>query len=96
VSTTPVLDIGGDVGAVVVHLTSMPPTGELEACPRGRPDRRFHTGVHWRMVGSDRVAVAVYPQVVEGDYEVLDDELRPLGSVRVEGGRVSELRVSPR
>ncbi len=93
---TPVLDIGGDVGALVVHLDTVPQSGELEACPRARPDLRFHTGVHWRQVGGRRVAVAVYPAVVQGDYEILDADLRPVGCVRVEGGKVAQLRLRPR
>jgi hypothetical protein len=93
---TPVLDIGGDIGALVVRLDDIPQSGELEACPRARPDLRFHTGVHWRELGAESVAVAVYPEVVEGDYEILDAELRAVGHVRVEGGRVAQLRLTPR
>jgi hypothetical protein len=93
---TPVLDIGGDIGALVVQLDVMTQTGELEACPWARPDLRFHTGVHWRDVDGQRVAVAVYPAVVEGSYDILDAELRPIGRVRVEGGKVAQLRLTPR
>jgi hypothetical protein len=96
IGETPVLDIGGDVGALVVQLDIVPPSGELEACPRARPDLRFHTGVHWRQIDGRRVAVAVYPAVVQGDYEILDADLRPVGSVRVEGGQVALLRLRPR
>jgi len=94
---TPVLDIGGEIGALVVHLDHMPHTGELEACPRNRPELRFHTGVHWRDISGTAVPVAVYPAVTEGDYEILDPELRPIGRVQVEGGRVAELalRLTP-
>lgn len=96
VGDAPMLDIGGDVGAVVVQLDAIPQTGELEACPRARPDLRFHTGVHWRDIGRRRIAVAVYPTLTAGYYEILDPELRPLGCVQVEGGRVAELRLTPR
>jgi len=93
---TPVLDIGGDVGALVVHLDHLPESGELEACPRARPDMRFHTGVHWRELDGRFVAVAVYPAVTEGDYEILDAGLEPIGSARVDGGRVAQLQLKPR
>ena len=39
----PVLDIGEDVGALVVYLPEDTPSGELEACPEGRPADHFHT-----------------------------------------------------
>lgn len=93
---TPVLDIGGDVGALVVQLGTVPQTGELEACPRAHPDLRFHTGVHWRRVAGERVAVAVYPAVIQGDYDILDQQLRAVASVRVEGGEVAEVRLTQR
>jgi hypothetical protein len=93
---TPVLDIGGDVGALIVQLDAVPRTGELEACPRGRPDLRFHTGVHWRDVGDRRVAVAVYPQVIQGDYQILDANLRPVATVRIRGGEVARLQLKQR
>jgi hypothetical protein len=93
---TPVLDIGGDVGALVVQLDTMPQTGELEACPRAHPDLRFHTGVHWRQVAGERVAVAVYPAVIRGNYDILDQQLRAVASVRVEGGEVAQIRLTPR
>jgi hypothetical protein len=88
---SPILDIGGEVGALVVYLTETTPSGELEACPAGRPDQRFHTGVHPRVVGPDTVPVAVFPEVAGGSYELLDVGGEPLALVRVAGGQVSEV-----
>jgi hypothetical protein len=93
VQDAPVLDIGGDIGALVVQLDTVPQTGELEACPRARPDLRFHTGVHWRHIAGELVAVAVYPAVIEGDYQLLDSALLPVAAVRVEGGRVAHVQL---
>jgi hypothetical protein len=93
---TPVLDIGGDVGALVVQVDTVPQTGELEARPRAHPDRRFHTGVHWREVAGERVAVAVYPAVIQGAYEILDQQLHPVASVQIEGGAVTHIRLTQR
>lgn len=87
-----VLDIGGDVGALVVYLGARPPGGELEACPAGEPSRRFHTGVHERRVEPRVTAhVAVFPAVTAGAYDVLDECGAPMAWVRVAGGEVSEL-----
>ena len=87
----PVLDIGGDIGAVLVYLDDPTPSGELEARPLGEPARRFHTGVHPRQLLGCHTYVALYPEVVAGTYEILDDDLEPIATVDVDGGAVSEL-----
>jgi hypothetical protein len=88
---TPVLDIGEDVGALVVYLPGDTPSGELEACPEGRPADHFHTGVHPRPIGGETVFTAVFPEVIDGSYQVLDDGGIPMALVRVTGGHVAEL-----
>lgn len=89
----PVLDVGGEVGALVVHLAAVPAGGELEAQPAGDPSRRFHTGVHLRDVGGRTAPVALFPAVAQGRYQLLDASHRPLATVEVAGGRVTELHV---
>jgi hypothetical protein len=88
-----VLDIGGDVGALVVVLGDHPDVEELEIRPAGDPAGRFHTGVHVRAVGvgGGEARVAVYPEVRAGDYELLDADLRPFEWVSVRGGEVTTL-----
>jgi hypothetical protein len=95
--SSPVLDIGGEVGALVVYLAARPPSGELEACPVDRPGARFHTGVHQRSGGfgpPGSVAMAwtaVFPEVVEGPYHLLDPDGSPMVRVSVAGGAVHQL-----
>lgn len=91
----PLLDVGGEVGALVVHLTAVPAGGELEAQPAGDPYLRFHTGVHLRQVGGAPVPVALFPELTEGAYEILDDDLAPVAAVVVTGGQVTELDLRP-
>ena len=90
-----VLDIGGEVGALIVHLASVPPGGELEARPRGDDSRRFHTGVHHRPSARGEGLVAVFPSVQAGTYEVLDVKgaagAGTIAEVTVAGGQVTEL-----
>lgn len=88
---SPVLDIGGDVGALVVYLPHPTPSGELEACPTGQPAARFHTGVHDQIVATGAVPVALFPEVRAGAYDLLDDDGTPMATVRVTGGEVSEV-----
>lgn len=92
-----VLDIGGEVGALIVYLASMPPGGELEARPTCVDSARFHTGVHLRdaPVGTEQVLVAVFPEVREGAYELLAEkgvaDTPVIGEVTIVGGEVTEL-----
>jgi hypothetical protein len=88
-----VLDVGGEVGALVVHLAAVPAGGELEAQPAGEPSRRFHTGVHLRDVGGRTAPVALFPAVAQGRYQLLDASHRPMATVEVAGGRVTELHL---
>jgi hypothetical protein len=94
----PMLDVGGDVGALVVLLPGPTPSGELEARPAGvadGPGARFHTGVHRRAVGDGRggdgVWAAVFPDVHDGTYTLLRPDGSALATVAVPGGRVTQL-----
>lgn len=92
VGVSSLLDIGDEVGALVVYLPGDTPSGELEACPAGRPDEHFHTGVHPRPLGDGAsLHVAVFPQVAQGSYQVLDDAGIPVALVQVTGGHVAEV-----
>ena len=90
----PVLDIGGDVGALVVVLAGRTPSGELEACPTSQPRARFHTGVHRRGEGDLAAWTAVFPAVLQGRYHLLHHDGTPMAAVDVTGGRVETLRTS--
>jgi hypothetical protein len=85
------LDVGGDVGALVVVLAGQTPSGELEACPVSDPGARFHTGVHRRGEGAQEAWTAVFPEVVQGSYHLLHPDGTPLVDVTVTGGRVHQL-----
>jgi hypothetical protein len=87
----PLLDIGGDVGAVIVYLARQTRTGEIEARQPGRDEARFHTGVHPRETGGELVPVALFPQVTAGEYELLGDDGQPVARMIVTGGQVSEV-----
>jgi len=86
-----VLDIGGDVGAVVVHLGDRPIGAELEMQPVGDPTGRFHTGVHDRLSGATPIRSAVFPEVRAGRHELLDRDGVPFAVVEAVGGEVTVL-----
>lgn len=85
------LDIGGEVGAIVVRLTADTPTGELMACRRGDPSAHFHTGVHLRPAEGTECWIAVFPEVDEGDYSLLTDEGTEHTPFVVRGGEVTTI-----
>ena len=87
---SPVLDIGGDIGALVVYLLRSPDGGELEMEPVGDPAGRFHTGVHRRASAAPRRWSPCSPRCA-GTYDLLDDDGVPFVRVAVRGGEVVEL-----
>jgi hypothetical protein len=91
IGASPMLDIGGDVGALVVLLAGQTPSGELEACPAGDPGACFHTGVHRRGEGAGAAWAAVFPAVAAGRYHLLHHDGTPLAEVTVTGGRAHQL-----
>jgi hypothetical protein len=109
---SPVLDIGGEVGALIVYLARQTATGELHACPTSDPvapaalvdtnsascaqafeseSASIHTGVHPREIDGTTTWVALFPEVTEGAYHLLDDDGAPMARVAVTGGHVQEL-----
>ena len=86
------LDIGGDVGALVVTMPDACVGQEVEIRPEGAADHHHpHVAVHARPTpGGDRVASLVFPSVTAGRYELYvigthDVRLR----VEVRGGEVA-------
>ncbi|MEO6652372.1 MAG: hypothetical protein ABIP17_06930 [Ilumatobacteraceae bacterium] len=88
------LDIGGDIGAATVVLTDDTRSGELMACPRGRPADHFHTGVHRRPAGDVEAWIAVFPSISEGEYSLLTDDGCEHTPFTVVGGEVTTLSMS--
>jgi hypothetical protein len=84
------LDIGDDIGALVVHATKALRGREVEVSPvvAGTP-QRVHAVVHQRQAGGRPVFAAVFPSLAQGDYVLWDGE-RTLGQVTITGGQVTE------
>ncbi len=87
-----VLDIGGAIGAAAVigpsHLEGM----ELEIRASHGVWDGAHAVFHCRETDRGSVVAAVFPQLVEGDWEVRlrDDPDGPTATVKVSGGRASQ------
>jgi len=89
-----VVDIGGDVGALVVATGAAWLGRELHVRREGE-ERTTHTGVWDRGDAAAPEVVAVFPHLVEGRYELLDATGAPMVVVTVEGGRVARLDLRP-
>ena len=86
-----VLDIGDDVGALVLYTGSEQHGHEIEVNPLGSDARRVHSAVLERSVNGRVLYAAVYPELKAGDYEVCCDG-RPRFSIT--GGGITEVRLA--
>jgi hypothetical protein len=93
-SESVVVDIGGTIGALVVHTTEALDGAEIEICPVGSA-ARSHTIVRPREVpGGPVVYAGVFPSLPAGDYTLLAWGPLPDAVVRIAGGGVTEFRWS--
>lgn len=86
-----VMEVGGDIGALVVYTPDTLAGIEIEIAQRG-DDRPFvHTEVRERRLPDGTIFAGVFPAVPSGDYTLLPVAALPALDVTVEGGRVAEL-----
>jgi hypothetical protein len=83
-----VLDIGEDVGALVLYVPRHLHGSEIELSRVGQEDRRVHTAVLERAFNGRTAYAAVYPELAAGTYRVwIDSE----PTVTITAGSVAEL-----
>ena len=85
-----VLDIGGDIGALILYTTPEFAGKEIEVSRTGDDAQRTHTDVHERVLGGRTLFTAVYPSLRAGDYTIWDLDSNPAGRVTIIGGEVTE------
>ncbi len=68
-----VLDIGEDVGALVLYTRPELHGREIELSPLGNDAGRVHSAVLERCVNGQTLFAAVYPELREGEYQVWGD-----------------------
>jgi hypothetical protein len=82
------LDIGGDVGALIVRMADHLVGREIYA--RAGDGRLTHTGIWPRTLGSGRATLAVFPELRRGTWTLtLRGEV--IGESEVVGGTVTQL-----
>lgn len=89
-----VLDVGGQVGALILQTPADLAGAEIEISPQVPGARRTHACVRERPGGRGTHYAAVYQGLAEGDYTVWSEAGAPLASVRVTGGRITEHRLA--
>jgi len=84
-----VLDIGQDVGALLIYTKAALRGREIEVSPLGIA-KRVHVEVLERRVNGQPVFAAVFPQLRAGSYEIWEkNALDPIGTATIVGGEVT-------
>ena len=92
---TVILELGGDVGVLILDASASLLGQEIEISLAGDsgPGRdashRTHSMVRERVTGGGRSYAAVYPGVTAGRYIVWRDADTPAGTVTIVGGEVA-------
>ncbi len=86
-----VLDIGGDVGALVATMPDSSVGTELFVRPDDDPLTTVHTGVWERPDAGPGAVAAVFLELRKGTYHVLDESGAAVGAVEIVGGEVATI-----
>jgi hypothetical protein len=86
-----VLDIGGDIGALILYTRPELRDREIELSLVDDDGRRVHNQVHERITNAGTVFAAVYPELPAGTYHVWGDGSDPVDTVTIRGGEVAAL-----
>ncbi len=97
---TVVMEVGGDIGALILYTPAELDGQEIEISRDGEPARRdgepaakrTHSQVRARHMAAGTRYAAVYPGLVAGSYTVWDHAGQPAASVVVSGGQVASFR----
>ncbi len=85
-----VLELGGDIGVLVLHAPAELHGQEIEISKSSPADfHRTHSLVRERRTASGVGFAAVYPGVPAGEYTIWRDPDTPAGMVTITGGQVS-------
>src|SRR5579872_2042425 len=85
-----ILDIGGDVGALILYTGAERDGEEIELSRSVPGAPRFHNQVHQRRFQGQAVFAAVYPEIDAGEYHVWG-KTSPVQTVTIRGGCVAEI-----
>lgn len=85
------LDVGDDVGALIVYVDASLLGREVEVRPLDREGRPTHADVLERRTASGAVHAVVIPGLPAGRYSIWLDAELPWGEADIRGGQVAEV-----
>jgi hypothetical protein len=86
-----VLEIGDDVGALILHTDGDMHGVEVEISPAGDDSVRSHKEVLERVSGGHPAYTAVFDQLPAGAYTLWTDGVARARGVEVRGGQIAQL-----
>jgi hypothetical protein len=86
-----VLDIGRDVGALIIYTDPELHGEEIEIGPRGSGRKRVHVEVLERRINDRPVFAAVFFGLRAGNYDICEGAATPSACVTIVGGEVATL-----
>jgi hypothetical protein len=86
-----VLDIGGNIGALIIHTLEDLAGEELDIEGLGDGTVSTHSLVRERQLPQGVTYAAVYPGLPAGAYRVQGVAGRPAENVQIHGGRITEI-----
>jgi len=86
-----VLDIGGEIGALILHTDAEMVGVEVEVSATGEDEKRTHKDVLEREINGRPAYTAVFDQLREGTYTLWVNDRARAREVRVRGACVAEL-----
>ena len=88
---TIMLDIGRDIGALIIYTVPELRGREIEVSPRGSDAKRVHVEVLERRINGRPIFAAVFPGLRAGDYDIWNNAPNPSDSVTIVGGEVASV-----
>jgi hypothetical protein len=85
-----VLELGADVGVLVIYTGPDQLGREIEISPVGAPGQRTHAAVRERRTNGRIRYGALYPQLPAGHYMIWEDTITAVGMIRVPRAAVAE------
>jgi hypothetical protein len=86
-----VLDIGEDIGALIIHTDAEMHGAEVEISATGQDDHRTHKDVLEREINGRPAYTAVFDKLREGTYTLWVDDVARAKNVAVNGAAIAEL-----
>jgi len=83
-----VLNIGDDIGALIIYTAEDLRERQIDVSPLGSDARKIHNVVHERRLNGHPVFAAVFPTLPAGNYKTWTN---PTSKFKIVGGQVAEL-----